>query len=245
MDTVVWSLPEEQRGGTPLLLMLHGYGSDESRMAELFASLPQGFTCAAPRAPKDISGDYGWFLLDYFLNNDFAEVVAAASGVLAWLDTVMARYHFSSVSLLGYSQGMAMATTLMRLRPQSFTAGVGLSGFVLHNELLATMEPLEPQIPFLWAYDPADLVINPDFFLLRPVAVQATAHQPRQQPDQRRRHGLPPGPRHPPGKIRTARGLCLPRKGQPLRGQEQERLLRHRRAGQRPVRLHPQPGQHL
>lgn len=162
MDTVVWSRPEEQRGGTPLLLMLHGYGSDESRMAELFASLPQGFTCAAPRAPKDISGDYGWFLLDYFLNNDFAEVVASASGVLAWLDTVMARYHFSSVSLLGYSQGMAMATTLMRLRPQSFTAGVGLSGFVLHNELLATMEPLEPQIPFLWAYDPADLVINPD-----------------------------------------------------------------------------------
>ncbi|WP_449374089.1 alpha/beta hydrolase [Arthrobacter psychrolactophilus] len=55
-----------------------------------------------------------------------------------------------------------MATTLMRLRPQSFTVGVGLSGFVLHNELLATMEPLERQIPFLWAHDPADLVINPD-----------------------------------------------------------------------------------
>ncbi|SEE96695.1 phospholipase/carboxylesterase [Arthrobacter alpinus] len=162
MDTVAWSRPEGERAGTPLLLMLHGYGSDEGRMKALFADLPKGFTCAAPRAPKDISGDYGWFLLDYFLANDFAEVVGAASAVLSWLDTVMARYAFSSVSVLGYSQGMAMATTLMRFRPRAFSAGVGLSGFVLRNELLATMEPLEHRIPFYWARDRADLVINPD-----------------------------------------------------------------------------------
>ena len=55
-----------------------------------------------------------------------------------------------------------MATTLMRLRPEAFTAGVGLSGFVLRNELLAAMEPLATRIPFYWARDPADLVINPD-----------------------------------------------------------------------------------
>lgn len=162
MDTVVWSRPADERAGTPLLLLLHGYGSDESRMAALFKDLPKGFTCAAPRAPKDISGDYGWFLLDYFLANDFAEVVGAAAAILSWLDTVMADYKFSSVSVLGYSQGMAMGTTLLRLRPQAFTAAVGLSGFALHNELLAAMEPLTHRVPFYWARDPADLVINPD-----------------------------------------------------------------------------------
>lgn len=162
MDTVLFSRPENERAGTPLLLMLHGYGSDETRMSALFQDLPKGFTCAAPRAPKDISGDFGWFLLDYFLANDFAEVVGAASAILGWLDTVMAQHQFSSVSVLGFSQGMAMATTLMRLRPGTFTAGVGLSGFVLHNELLGAMEPLATKIPFLWARDPADLVINPD-----------------------------------------------------------------------------------
>ncbi|WP_306295613.1 alpha/beta hydrolase [Arthrobacter sp. STN4] len=67
---------------------------------------------------------------------------------------------FSSVSLLGFSQGMAMATTLMR--PAAFAAGVGLSGFVLHNELLGALEPLEPKVPFYWARDTAELVINPD-----------------------------------------------------------------------------------
>lgn len=162
MDNVLWSRPEDERAGTPLLLMLHGYGSDEARMAAMFKDLPKGLSCAAPRAPRDVAGDRGWFLLDYFLVNDFAEVVGAASAVLAWLDTVMAKYAFSSVSVLGFSQGMAMATTLIRLRPEQFTVGVGLSGFVLRNELLAAMEPLAVQIPFLWARDPGDAVINPD-----------------------------------------------------------------------------------
>lgn len=162
MDTVLFSRTEDAREGTPLLLLLHGYGSDENRMAALFDCMPKGFTCAAPRAPMEIAGDRGWFLLDYFLTNDFAEVVSAASSVLGWLDTLIKKYKFSSVSVLGFSQGMAMATTLMRLRPEMFTAGVGLSGFVLENELLAAMEPLAVQIPFFWARDPADLVINPD-----------------------------------------------------------------------------------
>jgi len=131
-------------------------------MAAWFHAMPRGFTCAAPRGQLEISGDYGWFLLDYFLANDFAEVAGAASALLAWLDTVIAEHRFSSVSLLGFSQGMAMATTLMRLRPEAFTAAVGLSGFVLRNELLGAMEPLETKIPFYWARDTADLVINPD-----------------------------------------------------------------------------------
>ncbi|RAN79589.1 phospholipase [Bacillus sp. SRB_336] len=162
MEVFAWSRPEADRAGTPLLLMLHGYGSSEVRMAELFGSMPKGFTCAAPRGTLDVGGTRGWFLLDYFLDNDFAEVIGAASSLLAWLDTETVRHGFSSISLLGFSQGMAMATTLLRLRPAAFTAAVGLSGFVLHNELLAAMEPLEPKVPFYWARDTADLVINPD-----------------------------------------------------------------------------------
>ncbi|MFI5084846.1 MAG: alpha/beta hydrolase [Actinomycetales bacterium] len=161
MTTVLWSKDESERAGTPLLVMLHGYGTDETRMAALFDSMPGGLSCAAVRAPRDISGDYGWFLLDYFLNNDFADVIGAATGLLGWIDGARARYGFSSVNLLGYSQGMAMATTLLRLRPQAFTAAVGLSGFVLDNPLLAALEPLELKVPFYWGRDPADLVINP------------------------------------------------------------------------------------
>ncbi|WP_307033066.1 alpha/beta hydrolase [Arthrobacter sp. B3I4] len=158
METVAWSKPEPERAGTPLLVMLHGYGTDETRMARLFDSLPHEFTCAAPRAPKVIGDDYGWFLLDYFLTHDFADVISATNSVFTWIDSVKGQH--SSVSLLGYSQGMAMASTLLRLHPEAFRAVVGLSGFVLDNELLAMSESFDARPPFFWGRDKNDAVIN-------------------------------------------------------------------------------------
>ena len=160
METVVWSKPENQRAGTPLLVMMHGYGTDEVRMSDLFGQLPPEFTCAALRAPKVIGDDYGWFLLDYFLTHDFADVISVSNKVFDWINSVKGQH--SSVSLLGFSQGMAMASTLLRLRPHDFRAVVGLSGFVLDNELLAMSESFDTKPPFFWGRDKADLVINDD-----------------------------------------------------------------------------------
>jgi phospholipase/carboxylesterase len=160
METVVWSKPEDQRAGTPLLVMMHGYGTDESRMVRLFEYLPSEFTFAAVRAPMDIGDHYGWFLLDYFLANDFADVVRVTNSVHDWINSVRGRH--SSVSLMGYSQGMAMASTLLRLHPASYSAVVGLSGFVLNNELLGLTDSFEAKPPFFWGRDKADLVINED-----------------------------------------------------------------------------------
>ena len=160
METVVWSKPEDERAGTPLLVMMHGYGTDESRMVRLFEYLPPGFTCAALRAPMAIGDHYGWFLLDYFLANDFADVIKASNAVQTWINSVKGQH--SSVSLLGYSQGMAMASTLLRLHPKDYAAVVGLSGFVLENELLSLTESFDTPPPFFWGRDKADLVINED-----------------------------------------------------------------------------------
>jgi phospholipase/carboxylesterase len=160
METVVWSKPEGERAGTPLLVMLHGYGTDESRMVRLFDYLPPEFTCAALRGPMVIGDDYGWFLLDYFLANDFADVITATNAVHTWINSVKGQH--SSVSLFGYSQGMAMASTLLRLHPNDYTATVGLSGFVLDNELLSLSESFDAPPPFFWGRDKAELVINED-----------------------------------------------------------------------------------
>lgn len=160
METVVWSKPEPERAGTPLLVMMHGYGTDESRMVRLFDYLPAEFTCAALRAPMDIGDHYGWFLLDYFLTHDFADVISITNKVHDWINSVKGQH--SSVSLLGYSQGMAMASTLLRLHPESYRSVVGMSGFVLHNELLALTDSFETPPPFFWGRDKADLVINED-----------------------------------------------------------------------------------
>ena len=74
METVLWSRPEAERAGTPLLVMMHGYGRDEARMAKLFDRLPPEFSCAALRGPKIIGDGYGWFLRE----------IAGADARYAW-----------------------------------------------------------------------------------------------------------------------------------------------------------------
>ncbi|MDN3481365.1 phospholipase [Arthrobacter sp. APC 3897] len=162
MHNVLWSAPPEARPGTHLLVMLHGYGTDEHSMARLFPSIPRGITSAALRGTFPVGDSHGWFLLDPYLQSDTADVLEAATGIFTWLDRTMTEGSFSGVSLLGFSQGMAMATTLLRLRPRRFSAVVGLSGFVTENELLAMAEPLPVPVPYFWGRDREDWVINED-----------------------------------------------------------------------------------
>ncbi|WP_336715905.1 alpha/beta hydrolase [Arthrobacter sp. USHLN218] len=162
METAAWSRPAEERAGTDLLVMIHGYGSSEERLLPLFEVLPPNVTGVAPRGHFDVGGKHGWFLLDPFLTSDFAEVVGSANRVFEWLDPILEAGSFRSVSLLGFSQGMAMATTLLRLRPAAFRAAVGLSGFVLDHDLLALTDELDGSLPFFWGRDADDVVIHGD-----------------------------------------------------------------------------------
>ena len=159
-ESVLWSVPEERRGGRTLVVLLHGYGSDGQAMERLFTALPDTAAGAALRGPLDMGSGSGWFLLDPLLNSDTSEVLEAALSVLAWIDRARARYGFTGVALMGFSQGMAMAGTLLQLRPGDFRAVVGLSGYIARNELLAA--PLPARVPFFWGRDREDWVINAD-----------------------------------------------------------------------------------
>ena len=81
-----------------------------------------------------------------------------------WVQTVADNYR--SVSLLGFSQGMAMATSLMRMRPGIYSAVIGLSGFVVEsaelNDLFKDEEFGTSDQPLFWGYDPADPIVAAD-----------------------------------------------------------------------------------
>jgi len=155
------SRPAAEAEGTDLVILLHGYGSREDRMTALFDALPAHATGVAVRGIFPMEDDeYGWFLLDWGLRPDLSRVVEAASHVLALQDELAP--HHRSVSLLGHSQGMAMATTLLRLRPSAYRCAAGLSGFVVDQPLLDVGNDAGARVPFFWGRDPGDLVINPD-----------------------------------------------------------------------------------
>ena len=159
---VLWSRPEDQRSGKPLLVLLHGYGANEQDLLSLADMLPEEFVVASLRAPLATGPGFMWFPLTASIEYTLDAVKAAAAYVQDWIDTVKANH--PTVTLLGFSMGMAMATTLLRQRPADYAAVVGLSGFVVNADGDPTFKDgeLDGTVPLFWGRDQQDPVITPD-----------------------------------------------------------------------------------
>ena len=159
---VLWSTPGEARSGKPLLVLLHGYGANEQDLLSLADLLPGDFAVASVRAPIAMGPGFTWFPLTDSADYSLDAVKTAASFVLDWLDGV--RGDHPSVTLLGFSMGMAMATTLLRQRPADFAAVVGLSGFVVNagGDPSFRDDELNGSVPLFWGRDQQDPVITQD-----------------------------------------------------------------------------------
>ena len=156
-DAVLWSAPERERAGRPLLVLLHGYGSHEGDLFSLSPGLPLSPVIASLRAPLTAGPGNAWFPLSAETPPDQLEglVDAAAQAILDWLDTTDS----TSVGLLGFSQGGATALQLLRLAPTRFAYTVMLSGFVVGanhpgDAALAAARP-----PVFWGRGTVDQVI--------------------------------------------------------------------------------------
>ena len=159
---VLWSTPGEARSGKPLLVLLHGYGANEQDLLSLADLLPGDFAVASVRAPLAMGPGFTWFPLTDSADYSLDAVKTAASFVLDWLDGVKGDH--PSVTLLGFSMGMAMATTLLRQRPADFAAVVGLSGFVVNagGDPSFRDDELNGSVPLFWGRDQQDPVITQD-----------------------------------------------------------------------------------
>ena len=157
---VLWSKPEQERAGKPLLVLLHGYGANEQDLLSLADMLPQDFAVASLRAPIAMGPGFTWFPLTASIDYSLDAVKVAAGYVQDWLDAVKANH--PSVTLLGFSMGMAMATTLLRQRPADFAAVVGLSGFVVDagDDPSFRDGELDGTVPLFWGRDQQDPVIT-------------------------------------------------------------------------------------
>lgn len=158
-DLVLWSAEPDARD-RPLVILMHGRGSDERDLAALVPSLPADFVYAALRAPLDSGTGYAWYPSDPARPGDpvAGNVDAAADAVLAWLaglDRVPPR-----VGALGFSQGGAMSIHLLRRGPAvSFAldlAGVVVEGVQDGDARLAVERP-----PVYWGRGALDGLFTP------------------------------------------------------------------------------------
>lgn len=165
-SATVWA-GQELSGGTPLLLIMHGYGANERDLLSLVEYFPTEFAAACLRAPLPIPqfpGGYAWFPIAGSPAGPGREAAdTATAAVLDWLEE-----HATStgpIILLGFSQGGAMVTHLLRTAPERFAAGVVLSGFTVPGDMDGDAKLAEIKPPVFFGYDPLDPIVPGSAFL--------------------------------------------------------------------------------
>jgi len=159
-EVVLWSAPLAERAGRPLLVLLHGYGSDERDLFGLVPHLPSEYVVASVRAslaPPFPSPGFAWYPIEGLDGRSAERVTDAAARVIEWLD---ARTEAARIGLLGFSQGAAVAMQALRLDPERFAFGINLSGYVTPGGMPGDAVLAEQRsLPVFWGRGARDEVI--------------------------------------------------------------------------------------
>ena len=156
---VLWSAEPADRAGRPLLVLLHGYGSNEQDLFALLPYLPDEFVVAAVRAPLPPpfpTPGHSWFSIEGLHGRNPESATRAAERFLGWLDEGT---DAETVGLLGFSQGGVIALEALRLRPRGFAFAVNLAGYANPQALPTDAELAEVRPPVFWGRGSRDEVI--------------------------------------------------------------------------------------
>jgi len=144
----------------PLVVLLHGRGSDEREILSLAAHLPPGASYAAVRAPIAEGGGFAWFANRGIGRPVAASLTATMSWFRAWLDEAAPAGR--PVLLVGFSGGAAFVGGLALDDPTRF-AGVAILYGTLPFDAGVPLEAgrLE-RLPVFLAHGATDPVIPRD-----------------------------------------------------------------------------------
>lgn len=118
----------------PLLLLLHGIGSNEEDLFGLAPYLDERFLVVSARAPVALAyGGYGWFQIDFTPGGMVADVEQAKKSLAmlpGFVDELVETYGADGrrVHLMGFSQGAMMSLALTLTSPEKVAGVVAMSG---------------------------------------------------------------------------------------------------------------------
>jgi phospholipase/carboxylesterase len=145
----------------PLIVLLHGYGSNERDLPGLVSWLGTHNPWVSLRAPFALEhGGFAWFPITTPLNPSASDLDTATTAVWGWIDQHVDP--LTPLIVIGFSQGGMMTTQLLRTRPERIVRAAVLAGFAtaipqIGDEALAARRPA-----VLWTRGTADTIITDD-----------------------------------------------------------------------------------
>lgn len=158
------AIPSE--GRPPLLLLLHGLGSNEQDLMGMAPSLDGRFLIVSARAPITLErGAYAWFNIQFLPTGIVIQPEEAEASrllLLKFVDETVEAYGAdpSRVYLMGFSQGCIISLAASLTEPKKFAGVVGMSGrFMPEIEpKIASAEQLQG-LPMMIVHGTSDQVL--------------------------------------------------------------------------------------
>lgn len=132
---------------SPLILMLHGFGSNENDLYSFANELPKSCVIISVQAPYAMGfGGYSWYNLEFKANGDKVSDIPQALSSLQtlnnFIDECIKHYPIDSekIYLLGFSQGTILSLALAANYPKKVKGIIGLSGYFNRELLLEKLD---------------------------------------------------------------------------------------------------------
>lgn len=164
--------PSTLKENVPLLIMLHGYGSDEEDLFSFATELPEELFIISLRAPHTMQ-PYGnaWYAINFDADqnkwSDNAQAIQSRDLVAQFIDEACEMYPVdkNNVTLLGFSQGTILSYAVALTYPEKVNNVIALSGYInediihpdfdhknySHLNIYSSHGSLDQVIPVDWA----------------------------------------------------------------------------------------------
>jgi len=161
------SRPSILKENAPLLIMLHGYGSDENDLFSFANELPKELFIISVRAPYPLP-PYGnaWYAIHFDAEenkwNDTNQALESRDLIAKFIDEVCVNYPVNkkNVTLLGFSQGTILSYSVALTYPNKVKNVVALSGYISVDMLPEDLDKKEySHLNFYCSHGSLDQVI--------------------------------------------------------------------------------------
>lgn len=126
----------------PLLLLLHGYGSNEEDLFSFASELPEEYYVVSAQAPYSLQPyGYAWYAINFDADmnkfSDNNQAIRSRDLIVEFIDELVQKYPIDDkkVTLIGFSQGSILSYAVALSYPEKVSRVVALSGY-LNEDIL-------------------------------------------------------------------------------------------------------------
>ncbi len=128
--------PKIKLDKNPLLLLLHGYGSNEEDLFSFAPELPDEYYVISARAPHNMQhGSYAWYSIDFDADenkfSDLNQAIESRDLVIEFINELIQNYQIDEkkITLVGFSQGAILSYAIGLSYPEKIKRVVAMGGY--------------------------------------------------------------------------------------------------------------------